>query len=391
MNRYSLFEPTPFWFLNDTFDRAEAVRQLDTMKENGITSFFLHVRDGVTDGAYGTEVFFDNIKFIVERAAERNLTVWLYDEDSFPSGNAGGKIVLERPELQAYSLKVDKLTADEIKGDTARKVLGKAKGLFGYAVYDDNGIERSVKLTDCFGVVRRRWYRRDMDKTYYCDMQNKLFFPHVRAGTSYAETVFEAKIDGNPDVYVAYLVPVTTDGHYGFQADCLNRETTLEFIAATHEKYAAAVGKYFGTVIPGIFMDEPSAGGIMPYTGELREAFFRLNGYDVTDYYFRLSSEYNGDGKKVRRDYIETVNRLFCDNFISPIAKWCKERKLELTGHFYGEEDPLSGALCSQSVYIRLRSYVTVTSLPKRMRNRFSPRVFLTGFIRAVNPWYRLL
>ncbi len=351
MERYIDYEPTPFYFINDTFDRGEVVRQLNIMQESGISSFFLHIRDGILDQAYGTAVFFENVKFLIDEAAKRNVKVWLYDEDSFPSGNAGGKIVMDHPELQAYSLKVDKLKREEIVDGVARRTLGKARGLFGYAVYNGEEGERSEKLTDCFGPVRRYWNRRDMDKTYYCDMQNKLFFPHIRAGTTYAEIMFEAKIEGEADVYVAYLQPVLTDSHYGMQADCLNRRTTEEFIKCTHERYAEYVGEYFGNVIPGIFIDEPSAGGLLPYTQELSSCFQRLWGYDVTDFYYKLSSEYAGNGKKVRREYIQAVTELFCDNFISPISKWCEKRGLLLTGHFYGEEDPLSGALCAQSVY----------------------------------------
>lgn len=351
MQEYENYKPTPFYFINDTIERTEIVRQLDIMQETGVSSFFLHIRDGILDQAYGTAIFFENIRFIVEEAAKRGLQVWLYDEDSFPSGNAGGSIVMDFPELQAYALVVDKLKAEEIKNGVARRVLGKVKGLFGYAVYTQSQEERSEKLTDCFGPVRRFWNRRDMDKTYYCDMQNRLFHPHIRAGTTYAETMFEAKVQENAEVYVAYLKPVLTDCHYGTQVDCLNRRTTEEFLKRTHCQYAKYVGEYFGATIPGIFLDEPSGGGVMPYTAELAARFQALWGYDITDYYYCLSSEYTGDGKKVRREYVETINRLFCENFLSPISDWCKANGLLLTGHFYGEEDPLSGALCAQSVY----------------------------------------
>ncbi len=351
MNDTVSFQPTPFYFLNDTFEEGEMIRQLNIMQESQIPAFFLHVRDGILDQAYGTALFFERIKFVVEEAAKRNITVWLYDEDSFPSGNAGGQIAIEYPELQACSLKVDKIKAEEMQNGVARRVLGRVRGLYGYAVSKGKNGERSRKISDCFGVVRRTWHRRDMDKTYYCDMQNKLFFPHVRAGTSYAEIMFEARVDEGEEVYVAYLQPVVTDNHYGLQADCLNRRTTEEFIKRTHEKYAESVGKYFGNVIPGIFLDEPSAGGLLPYTAELCKKFQTLWKYDVTDYYYQLSSEYQGDGKKTRREYIQTVTALFCENFITPISEWCKAHGLLLTGHFYGEEDPLSSALCAQSVY----------------------------------------
>ena len=103
MKRYKEREPIPFYFLNDTFNAEEIKIQLDFMRDTGVGAFFLHVRDGILDEAYGTETYFKRVKFIVEQAAERKIKVWLYDEDSFPSGNAGGQIAIESPELQAYS------------------------------------------------------------------------------------------------------------------------------------------------------------------------------------------------------------------------------------------------------------------------------------------------
>ena len=104
MKRYKDREPIPFYFLNDTFNAEEIKIQLDFMQNTGVSAFFLHVRDGILDEAYGTETYFKRVKFIVEQAAERKIKVWLYDEDSFPSGNAGGQIAIESPELSAYSL-----------------------------------------------------------------------------------------------------------------------------------------------------------------------------------------------------------------------------------------------------------------------------------------------
>ena len=163
-NKNDNYEPIPFWFYNDNFDAEEIVTQLNCMKENGIRAFFLHVRDGVVDEGYGTELFFNNVKFIVEQAKERNIKVWLYDEDSYPSGNLGGKIVIDRPELQANALKVVKVNVDE--NGIARKVLGRVKGLYGYVVENRDGKEKVKVLEECFGPIRRNWYKAEVDRVY---------------------------------------------------------------------------------------------------------------------------------------------------------------------------------------------------------------------------------
>lgn len=82
--RFKEFEPAPFYFLNDTVDRGELVRQLDIMKDAGVPAFYLHLRDGITNQAWGTDIFYSNVRFIAEESIKRGITMWLYDEDSYP-------------------------------------------------------------------------------------------------------------------------------------------------------------------------------------------------------------------------------------------------------------------------------------------------------------------
>lgn len=349
MRRFFDYEPIPFYFLNDEFDKEEIIKQLDCFSASGIKACFLHVRDGVKNSPWGTERFYNNMKFIVEEAKKRGIKPWLYDEDSFPSGQAGGKIVIDRPELMGYGLKVIRVEKDSESG-LYKADIGKSKGLFGYAVKTENGKETVRVIENCFGPVRRTWNRRYMTKAYYSDMAD-LTFNHVRAGTTYTEIMFEAQAEDDEEVYCAYLSPTKTDSKYGTRADCLNIETTKEYIKRVHEKYKEVVGEYFGKEIPGIFLDEPSAGSGLPYTGKLPEVFKREKGYDLQKNLYKLSSSYKGDSKAFRRDYVSVVKKMFTENFIVPIGKWCKKNKLICTGHFNSEEDPLIQALGANDVY----------------------------------------
>lgn len=348
MRNCEQFAPIPFWFLNDDFDKEEILRQLDIMQKCRIGGFFMHVRDGILEQAYGTECFFENIRFIVEEAAKRDLKAWLYDEDSYPSGNVGGQVVIDRPELQAKALVVKKLSPEEINGGIARRVLGRVKGLYGYALINKDGQEKAIRLENCFGAVRRRWYRMDMTKAYYCDMSD-IYNPHIRAATSYTEIMFEAKVPEDAEVYVAYLVPIKTDSRYGTQINCLHKDAVKEFISRVHEKYARYVGEYFGNTVPGIFLDEPSVGGDIDE--EFLSCFKQLHGYALEDQLYKLCVEYTGDYAKLRRDYAFTSAEMFRNNFIKPLHEWCKEHNLLFTGHFAGEEDPLGCARGGHSVY----------------------------------------
>ena len=49
----------------------------------------MHVRTGL-DTPYLSPEFLEDIRFCVEKAKEKHMLAWLYDEDRWPSGAAGG-------------------------------------------------------------------------------------------------------------------------------------------------------------------------------------------------------------------------------------------------------------------------------------------------------------
>lgn len=335
-NKINDFSPIPFYFLNDDIDREEILIQLDFMKDNGITAFFLHVRDGILNQAFGTDFFFENVRFIILEAQKRDIQVWLYDEDAYPSGNCGGLTVLEHPELQAQQLIVQKVSGNE-KGEY-RLNIGKGTGICGYAV-EKNGNGKVTRFDNCFGSVRTRWYKRELNKHYFADMDDKAF-KHVRGATCYTEVMFELSVQASAevDVFCVYKKPVFTDNRYGTIANVLDRRATVFFINKVYNNYKKYVGEFFGNVIPGIFIDEPNAGGCV-YSANFEEYFEKKYGYSARDNYYKLSDDFLGESATFRRDYFSALSDLFLDNFIMPIKEWCVENGLLLTGHFSSEEN----------------------------------------------------
>ena len=353
IKKYPEYEPIPFWFYNDNYNEDEIIRQLDCMAENGIKAFFLHVRDGKTiEEAYGTDLYFKQVRFIVEQSIKRDIKVWLYDEDSYPSGNCGGKIIYNHPELMSYTLKVEKV---EVEDGVARKELGNVKGLYGYVITQENGEEKVEVLKNCFGPIRKNWYHVVEDRAYYYDM-NDISYKHYRGETNYAKMSFETDAPENAEVYVAYLVPAYTDERYGMQVDSLNKKTAQVFIEYVHENYKKHVGEYFGKEIPGIFFDEPWTGGYyIPYTDELNGYFYKKYGYRLEDNLYRFCKEYKGEYQAFSRDYLIACSNLFSKNFIAPIKKWCKKNGLLLTGHFTCEENVLAQTRMGQNIFENIK------------------------------------
>lgn len=127
--------------------------------------------------------------------------------------------------------------------------------------------------------------------------------------------------------------------HY---VDLMNPDVTNQFIAQIHEGYKARFGQYFGTVIRGIFTDEPQLAGHSTYSVYLPKAFEEDWGQDLFDDLWLLYI--NGKGYQAfRTRFFETVTRLFTKNFTKRLADWCRKNGLLMTGHYSNED-----GLCQQ-------------------------------------------
>ncbi len=93
----------PFWFWNGDMRRDEIRWQIKQMSEAGIKGFFIHPRQGLKQ-PYLSESFFDCVTCAIEAAEQQGMIVHLYDEYPYPSGIAGGKVVLGEPQFQATQL-----------------------------------------------------------------------------------------------------------------------------------------------------------------------------------------------------------------------------------------------------------------------------------------------
>ena len=94
----------PFWFWNGVQCEAEIVKQLDEIADSGCKGYALHSRQG-NQIPYLSPRWLELVEFACEESRKRKLKVWLYDEDGFPSGNAGMRVQQERPDLVQKSLR----------------------------------------------------------------------------------------------------------------------------------------------------------------------------------------------------------------------------------------------------------------------------------------------
>jgi len=95
------YRSIPFWSWNDKLDTKELKRQISWMKDNGIGGFFMHARSGLGT-EYLSDDWFNCIKACAEEAEKLGMEAWAYDENGWPSGFAGGKLLENEEDRDCY-------------------------------------------------------------------------------------------------------------------------------------------------------------------------------------------------------------------------------------------------------------------------------------------------
>ncbi|MBE7085972.1 MAG: hypothetical protein E7366_02340 [Clostridiales bacterium] len=88
----SKYQCIPFWSWNDELDEEGLVKQIEWMKENGVGGFFMHARGGLKTEYLGKK-WFDCVDACSKRAQELGMEAYAYDENGWPSGFVGGKLL----------------------------------------------------------------------------------------------------------------------------------------------------------------------------------------------------------------------------------------------------------------------------------------------------------
>ena len=101
-NPGAIYRGTPFWSWNTILDIAQLRRQIDVFKQMGLGGFHMHSRTGLGTAYLGDD-FMAAVKACTEYARDNEMLAWLYDEDRWPSGAAGG-LVTQDPQYRARYL-----------------------------------------------------------------------------------------------------------------------------------------------------------------------------------------------------------------------------------------------------------------------------------------------
>ncbi|MBQ9743542.1 MAG: hypothetical protein IJW19_00270 [Clostridia bacterium] len=126
------YRSLPFWSWNDKLDKEKLIKQIEWMDENGIGGFFMHARGGLKT-EYLSEEWFDCVDACAKRAEELDMEAYAYDENGWPSGFVGGKLLEDVENRDMYLTytcgEYDKnaLASYDISGDRLIRVFSPCK------------------------------------------------------------------------------------------------------------------------------------------------------------------------------------------------------------------------------------------------------------------------
>ncbi len=332
-NPTSEYRGTPFWAWNTDLNLDELKRQIDIFNKMGLGGFHMHVRTGMST-TYLSDEFMALIKGCVEKAKEENMLAWLYDEDRWPSGAAGGIVTKNHKYRGRYLLLTTSPCSDdenETDNVDASAVGGRNGDSLLIAVYDiqlnSDGTLASYKLIgENEEASGTKWYA----------------YRKIQADSEWY----------NNQAYV----------------DTLSKEAIEKFISVTHERYKEVVGDDFNGAIPAIFTDEPQFTAksnlkssfdtkdcSIPWTDDLPETYKKAYGIDIIEALPEIFWELpDGRISAARYYYHDHVCERFTEAFADTVGKWCSENNISLTGHMMNEPTLYSQ---SRSLGEAMRSY----------------------------------
>ncbi len=262
------YSTAPLWVWNDLLTDEMVTGTLRDLAAQQVRQVFVHPRPGLMT-PYLSDEWFRLWKVALKEADRLDMKLWIYDENSYPSGFAGGFVPEAMPESRGR------------------------------------------------GLV----FRADANPPRWATDTIAIF----ALGEGGPRNVSDGARRGGPLAPGRYLVASEARANAGpwyggrFYVDLLYPGVTEKFLSVTLDAYKREIGGEFGKRVPGTFTDEPElrpAGGL-PWTTGLPAAFEQRWKYSLVDSLPSLRDQV-GDWKRVRHDYFQVLLEQFIEHWGKP-------------------------------------------------------------------------
>ena len=295
----SEYRAAPLWAWNCKLEQKELEHQIESLKQMGFGGFYMHSRTGLATTYLGKE-YMEIVKGCVEKAKKENMLAWIYDEDRWPSGFAGGYVTKDKKYRQVSLLFTPK---------------------------------KKEESETCIFLAA---YEVELDAEGYLK--------------NYKKTELKTEKDG---IWHAYLCQAEESPWYNDQTyvNTLDKEAIQQFCKVTHEAYKKQLGEELGDQVPGFFTDEPQFSKkmtlgfakekkelLLPWTYDLAVTFFAAYSTDILEKIPELIWNLpDGRFSQIRYYYHAHISERFAQAYAETLGKWCEDNNCILTGHMMEE------------------------------------------------------
>ncbi len=278
-----------------------------------------------TTAPYLSPGYFALVKVAVEEAKKRNMYLWFDDEGGYPTGFAGGKFTLERPDLKMKALGSYERVPVEGGQNFSRQLDDKTICAIAYNL--DTGASQLLEAKDGqinWTAPAGHW---------------SVALPHwdYKSGPTRSAT----NSDGQKTTEQSLM-------------DFLDPAADKQFVEWVFDPYKTAAGDELGKTLLGFRGDEP-AFGFNPWTPNFPAEFQKRKGYDIRPFLPVISAIQIGGGggrrggatapdisldiaHRAYADYCDVWSDLFGQNFFQTESNWCAANGMEMQMHIEHEE-----------------------------------------------------
>ena len=271
----------------------------------------------------------DNLKRFGEltrKILDRGLSYWIYDENGYPSGYAGGQTLKEHPELEAKGFYMVRRIAYQ-----PRKVV--------YHLDDESD-----------RIVWAAKYPLD------CSVMNASIVAYEKMEpAAFTDTYCACKL-GAEEVLFIFCVKSAYEGTHCVHNVCsrsryiniMNRDAVKRFLEINYEPIVREAPFVYQQA-EAVFTDEPSMMvgyihgdetwpyALAPWADGLFKSFEEEYGFSLYPY-LPMIFEGRSNAYSIRVSFYRLVGKLIAQSYVKQISDWCRAHGSIFSGHYLAEE-----------------------------------------------------
>lgn len=293
---------------------------------------------------YLSEGWWRDVGVVLAECKQRNMQVWFFDDQHFPTGYAGGALEkAENTHLQKTFLAQTQLDFVGPQSDVAITVswaAGNRPNIMSVGQEENVEIKSTCNRNQILTVLAsRKTGFHQIDGATTIDVTGK-----VTGGVLCWDIP-----EGDWTISVLYTTQdngeVATKGYL----NPLVPEATDLLIDNVYEKHYVHFKSEFGRTIAGFFSDEPRFGNIkgpsaiigqqpmpLPWSEDVINLMVIAMKIDRETLLKQLPSLFNGETEadyQVRYAYMNVVSKMYKNNFSLRIGRWCRKHHVRYIGH----------------------------------------------------------